>query len=161
MAKERGRRRKQKRTTVVSRWIFRFAEAVDRSDRNNVPRGTRGIYALLQQNRAGYDVVYVGISASGIRGRLAKHDKAKADGWSHFSVFEVWPNVSEDELRQLEGIIRQLYHLDARANALNLQRKMHMLSHVHEKHLKGWKRIGLPTRLAKRMGQGASSDDES
>jgi hypothetical protein len=42
--------------------------------------------------------------------------------WTHFSVFEVWPNVRDDEVGELEGLFRHLYKLDAAANKLNKQR---------------------------------------
>jgi hypothetical protein len=70
-----------------------------------------------------YNVVYVGMARTGgIRFRLRRHKKSKSKLWTHFSVFEVWPNVRDDEVGELEGLFRHLYKLDAAANKLNKQR---------------------------------------
>ncbi len=88
-----------------------------------VPRGLRGIYVLYRhrKKKGSYDVVYVGMAGgeAGIRARLRRHLKNKAGLWTHFSIFEVWDNVSEEEIRELEGLFRQIYRLDQRANSLN------------------------------------------
>ena len=76
-----------------TRWIKRLAEFRPMSEVDSVPRGTRGIYVLFRHRRVldCYDVVYVGLSKSGVRGRLRSHKRSpvKAKVWSHFSVFEV------------------------------------------------------------------------
>ena len=67
---------------------------------------------------------------SGIRRRLASHAKHKAKDWSHFSFFEVWPNVSEDEISELEGLFREIFRKDTHANHLALQKKCEKLRKV-------------------------------
>ncbi|MEO2034135.1 MAG: GIY-YIG nuclease family protein [Planctomycetaceae bacterium] len=80
-----------------------------------VPKGTRGIYVLYKRRGAKkarenhYDVVYIGMTTLGIRGRLQDHVKKMGDLWSHFSMFEVWDNISDDEIVELEGIFRHFY----------------------------------------------------
>jgi len=61
-----------------------------------VPRGTRGIYALLKiegrrkepTRGTKFDVVYIGMSRTGIRGRLRDHVVRKSGLWTHFSCLE-------------------------------------------------------------------------
>ena len=81
---------------------------------------------MLYRKRADqYDVVYIGMSATGKTGlkrRLRVHRRNKGSLWTHFSVFEVWENIRDDEIKELEGLFRQIYRYDSRANALNLQR---------------------------------------
>ncbi len=79
-----------------------------------------------------FDVVYIGMSSgkSGIRSRLASHAKHKAKEWSQFSFFEVWPNVSEDEISELEGLFREIFRKDTHANHLALQKKYGKLRRV-------------------------------
>ena len=60
--------------------------------------------------------------ASGrIRHRLYQHKRSKVSAWSHFSYYEAWDNISDVEIRELEGIFRQIYRFDSRANNLNKQ----------------------------------------
>ena len=94
---------------------------------NRVPIKTRGIYALYQEAEDGknYDLVYIGMARglkSGIRGRLSKHSKRKRDLWTHFSAYEVWDNVTEKEVEELEGLFRHLFKYDSKANSLNIQK---------------------------------------
>jgi hypothetical protein len=81
-----------------------------------------------------YDVVYVGMAGgeikSGIGGRLRSHIRKKKKQWTHFSAFEVWDNIREEEVRELEGVLRHLYRKDTRANSLAIQKKFHKLQHV-------------------------------
>ncbi len=72
-----------------------------------------------------YDVVYVGMTAAGrggVRGRLRSHSRKKAGLWSHFSVFEVWDNITTDQVAELEGLFRHFYRNDSKANGLNKQK---------------------------------------
>jgi hypothetical protein len=108
-----------------------------------VPIKTRGIYALYHRDADGfYNLVYIGMARgqkSGIRGRLAMHSKRKRDLWTHYSMFEVWDNISQDEIEELEGLFRHLFRLDATANRLNKQ--------------KGYKKLGrLRKKTAKQLG---------
>lgn len=92
-----------------------------------LPKGLRGIYVLYKTTPSDnprkpfHNVVYVGMSASGIKGRLRTHKKNKGDHWDCCSVFSVWPNVRMDEIRELEGILRHIYRFDAESQALAKQ----------------------------------------
>jgi hypothetical protein len=127
-----------------TRWIKRLAEFRPRAEADLVPGGTRGIYVLFRQRRriGCFDVVYVGLSRSGVRGRLRGHrrSRTKAKLWSHFSVFEVWDNVSDAEIAELEGLFRHVYRRDSRAVRLNIQRqrKHRPLIRVRENNLRSW-----------------------
>ena len=106
------------------RLVKKFSEHLSLSDVDRVPSGLRGIYVLYKLRAGRYNVVYVGMSATGATGikrRLRAHRKQKKALWTHFSVFEVWENIRDDEIRELEGLFRHIYRLDSRANALNLQ----------------------------------------
>lgn len=91
----------------------------------SVPQGVRGIYALYMKRGRFYDMVYIGMSGKGqngrVRNRLIQHRRKKAAAWTHFSYYEVWDNISDLEIKELEGIFRQLYRFDSRANNLNKQ----------------------------------------
>jgi hypothetical protein len=112
--------------TAAARWIKRTAEFKEKAEVDLVPRGVRGIYVLFNKRRGGerYDVVYVGLSRTGVRGRLRGHRRSPVKGrlWSHFSVLEVWDNVSDQEIGELEGLFRHIYRRDTRANKLNIQK---------------------------------------
>ena len=90
-----------------------------------VPRNLRGIYSLYKKQGKFFNMVYVGMSgkeAKGrVRARLYQHKKNKTPDWTHFSYYEVWDNISDLEIRELEGLFRQLYRFDQRANSLNKQ----------------------------------------
>lgn len=103
---------------------------------DSVPDGFRGIYAL-HRNRPRikkFDVVYVGMAdgRAGIRARLRAHanSKRKRDMWTHFSAFEVWPNITEAEIAELEGLFREIYRKDKRGNALNRQKRCKQIQQV-------------------------------
>jgi len=126
------------------RLIKRCAELVKQTTENIslVPANTRGIYTLLKyQRKTGkYDVVYVGMDGGegkgGVRSRLKTHKKRKGGLWTHFSVFEVWDNKREEEIRGLEGILRHIYRVDTRANHLAKQRSFKKLTKVRNDSLK-------------------------
>ena len=125
--------------------IKRCAEFRPREELEIVPPHIRGIYALLRYRPRlhKYDVVYIGMVGgpkAGIRGRLRSHSrsKRKSESWTHFSIFEVWENVGEEEVRELEGIFRHIYRKDTRANRLNVQRSFKKLKKVRLNKLKEW-----------------------
>jgi len=127
------------------RLIKRFSEFRSRDEIENVPPNTRGIYALLKNypRLNLYDVVYVGMaggSKAGIKGRLKRHSrsKSKSELWTHFTLFEVWPNITENEIKELEGLFRQIYRKDKRANKLNKQKQFGLLKKVREKNFSTW-----------------------
>ncbi|MGV7242112.1 GIY-YIG nuclease family protein [Caballeronia sp. M23-90] len=116
------------------RLIERKIELVRISDIDTIPKGLRGIYVLYSSADSGtsrsphYNVVYVGMSSSGIKGRLRAHRKNKEDLWNFCSVFSVWPNVREDEIRELEGILRHIYRFDPAAQELSAHKTYSKLS---------------------------------
>ena len=95
---------------------------------NSLPRGIRGFYVLYDKGI----VVYVGKAKGdgGIRQRLKRHRKFKADKWTHCSVFEVWENIRDQEISELEGLFRHIYRKDPRTNGLNQQRGYKALKEV-------------------------------
>ena len=125
--------------------IKRFSEFCSRDEIEYIPKNTRGIYALLKYRPKLklYDVVYVGMaggSQAGIKGRLKRHSKSesKSELWTHFSIFEVWPNITEDEIKELEGLFRQIYRKDKKANKLNQQKQFGPLQKVRLKKVLDW-----------------------
>jgi hypothetical protein len=56
-----------------------------------------------------------------IKNRLSKHNHSTKKKWTHFSYYEVWDNVSDLEIKEIEGLFRQLYRFDSRANFYNKQ----------------------------------------
>src|SRR5215472_11845968 len=108
------------------RLIKRCAEFHPQERVTQLPSGLRGIYVLYQENPASkrkrkqYSVVYVGMARSSIRGRLRDHSRTKRKGWTHFSVFEVWDNIRDEEVAELEGLFRHIYRRDGEANRLNV-----------------------------------------
>jgi hypothetical protein len=117
------------------RLVKRIAEFVRKERVTDLPRRRRGIYVLYKKrrplNHAGkrrerYDVVYVGMATAGrgggMRHRLSSHARSetRGDHWTHFSAFEVWDNIRDDEIAGLEGLFRHIY--GKVANALNLQK---------------------------------------
>jgi hypothetical protein len=77
------------------RLIKRCAEYIDKKDFKDLKKGLRGIYVLF---------------------------KEKSKYWTHFSVFEVWDNISDAEIEELEGLFRHFYKRDSKANKLNKQK---------------------------------------
>jgi hypothetical protein len=113
------------------RLVKSSAEFIPKDQVNQLPRGLRGIYVLYKQRSGAhpkYEVLYVGMAAAGrrtgLRGRLSSHARSKRKGklWTHFSAFEVWDNIRDDEVAELEGLFRHIYRRDPAANRLNIQR---------------------------------------
>lgn len=125
--------------------IKNCAEFLTKDDIKNIPPLTRGIYALLRYRKKlhMYDVVYIGMvggtKGAGIRGRLRVHKRKKGNLWTHCSIFEVWDNIREEEVRELEGILRHIFRKDSHANKLGIQRSFKKLSKARrESQKKGW-----------------------
>lgn len=99
-----------------------------------VPKNIRGIYALYQKEGKFYNLVYIGMSGKGANGRLKarlkKHKENKNKNWTHFSYYEVWDNINDQEILELEGLFRQLYRYDSRANTFNKQQSHKPLNKV-------------------------------
>jgi hypothetical protein len=115
----------------------RCVEFQHRDDFDNVPRGIRGIYALLRQRPRArrFDVVYIGMARKGVRARLKSH---KSDLWTHFSVYEVFDNVKGEEIEELEGLLRHIYRRDSWANSMNTQKAFGKLARVRSRGLSEW-----------------------
>jgi len=96
------------------RLVKRYAEFCPISQIKMIPSGTRGLYVLLKLRpglsrrsvRDKFDVVYIGMARGlkgGIKSRLRSHKRKKPELWTHFSVYEVWDNITESEVEELEG----------------------------------------------------------
>jgi hypothetical protein len=122
------------------RLIKRCAEFRPRKDADSIPHRTRGIYALLAaESKDRFNVVYVGMAGgpkAGVHGRVMAHKKKD---WTHFSVYEVWDNISASEVAELEGLFRHIYRKDSRANHLNLQRRFNRLLKTRDNNFRRWK----------------------
>jgi hypothetical protein len=108
---------------------------------DDVPDRTRGIYALYKRKGKFYDLVYVGMARgvkTGIKGRLRSHKRHKNGLWTHYSVFEVWDNIVESEVEELEGLFRHLFKKDRKANSLNKQKSFKKLGKVRRRSEKEW-----------------------
>ena len=120
------------------RLIKRKQEHLPQLEINDLPTGLRGIYVLYQYRRkkGSFNVVYVGMARAGggggIRGRLKRHRRRKKELWTHCSVYEVWENIRDEEVIELEGLFRQIYALDQRANQLNRHRSFGLLKQVEK-----------------------------
>ncbi len=114
----------------------------------DLPRKIRGIYVLhkYRSRLDKYDVVYIGmtIEGGGVRSRLKRHKNSKTKGalWTHFSLFQVWDNINPDEIEELEGLFREIYRMDNRANKLNKQKKYGKLQKVICHSAAEWPREG-------------------
>lgn len=102
-----------------------------------LPPGLRGIYVLYRHvparsgRRSRHEVVYVGMATTGgIRGRLRSHRRSKRDLWTHCAVFEVWDNIRDEAVAELEGLFRHVYRHDSAASALNKQRTVKAMKRV-------------------------------
>jgi hypothetical protein len=122
------------------RFFKRSKEFLNIDQVDEVPKKLRGIYVLYnvqpgQKRRKVYDLRYIGMSATGIGSRLRSHKKSrrKKDKWTHFSIFEVWDNVTRAEITELEGLARHLYRYDSTASTLNIQRGFRQLSTLRKR----------------------------
>jgi len=130
------------------RLIKRCSEYIPVSKINRMPLGLRGIYVLYKHRprKDNFDVVYVGMTLKGkggIRGRLKGHRRKKLGLWTHCSIYEVWENVRDDEIAELEGLFRHIYRYDSGANSLNKQRGFRKLKRVHDSNFQNWGKEGL------------------
>ena len=98
----------------ILRLIRHCAEFCPQDEIAKIPDETRGIYALLHHNpkqgEKAYNVVYIGMSRRGVKGRLMAHRRSrrKSGLWTHFSVYSVWPNITDGEIEELEGLFRAI-----------------------------------------------------
>jgi hypothetical protein len=70
--------------------------------------------------------------------RLRSHVRRKKDLWTHFSAFEVWENIRNEEIVELEGLFRHLYRRDSRANALNKARRFKKMDKIKQQKFTNW-----------------------
>lgn len=129
------------------RFIKNRSERLSKEEVSKIPGDARGIYALLCQNKrveTRFDVVYIGMARGnmGVAGRLRSHkrSKTKSSLWTHFSVYEVWDNITDAEIEELEGLFRHIYRRDGNANAINKQRSFKKLSKLRNNNPKEWNR---------------------
>jgi hypothetical protein len=107
----------------ASLYFKNFFEFVPVDEISSLPKKIRGLYALYEKDEEGYyNLRYVGMTDGGAKGRLNKHSIAKSGKWSHCSVYEVWDNVTQEQIRELEALFRHTLRLDATASGLNIQR---------------------------------------
>ena len=122
-----------------------------RAEIHDIGGKRRGIYVLYRKRghietkrgklKERYDVLYVGMTDKSIRVRLKSHAKSKRKKkWTHFSAYAVWPNITKDEIRELEGLFRHLYRRDGRANIMNLQKGSKGIREVRAKNTVEWQR---------------------
>ncbi len=119
------------------RLIKRCAEYISIDKINSIPKGLRGIYVLYNNS----DVVYVGMTTGGrggIRVRLRRHRAKKANLWTRCSIFEVWDNIRDEEIAELEGLFRHIYRHDSVANRLNAQRGFKLMQMVTDNDIANW-----------------------
>jgi hypothetical protein len=120
---------------------FRLKTEID-----ELPDSVRGIYVLLKHRpklTKKYDVVYIGMARRGVGGvksRLLKHKRSVRKGslWTHFSVYSVWPNISDDEVAELEGLFRHIYRRDTHANKLAKQKGFRSLKPTVRNNFSKW-----------------------
>ena len=128
------------------RLIRSCLEFQDRSEIKNLGKHRRGIYVLYQiegikvkRKVPIYEVVYIGMTDSDMAKRLRSHNRSKIKKWTHFSVYSVWPNITKDEILELEGLFRHIYRRSKNANAFNIQRGSNDLRKIRVKNLHEWK----------------------
>ncbi len=107
---------------TMLRLIKRKEEFVPIEAIDTLPGKLRGIYVLYKCSRnKRFNVVYIGMSTDGMRGRLKSHRKSKTGMWTHCSLYEVWDNIRNGEILELEGVMRHIYRKDEKANLINRQ----------------------------------------
>jgi hypothetical protein len=86
------------------------------------------------------EVIYVGMTTSGVYSRLKEHYSSakKSRKWTHFSIFQVWDNILDDEVVDLEGILRHMYRFNKRAK-LQGAKSYNKLTNVTHKTFDAWK----------------------
>jgi RNA-splicing ligase RtcB len=126
------------------RLIKRCTGFLPKSDCRKIKRGIRGIYVLFEEvskrGKEYYDVMYIGMARKSMNRRLITHaeSKSKKSLWTHFSVYEVWDNIRDDEIQELEGILRHIYRKDTQANAINKQRGFKPLRKLTDNKVSRW-----------------------
>jgi hypothetical protein len=105
--------------------------------REHVPSNVRGVYVLYNSpDGEEMNVVYIGMSRGekyGVGRRLESHVKTKRGHWTHFSVYEVWDNITKSQVEGLEGLFRHAYARDKNANNLAVQKTSALLTRIRRK----------------------------
>lgn len=121
------------------RLIKHCVEFLSKEEIKQLPPLSRGVYVLYKYRpkKKKYDVVYIGMAGghkkSGMDKRLRSHRRRKGEYWTHFSAFEVWENIREEEVRELEGILRHIFRKDSKANTLGTQKSFNKLTRIRKK----------------------------
>ena len=77
---------------------------------------------------------------AGMPARVTRHARKFPKGaWTHFSIFEVWDNMAEAEVRELEGLLRHIFRFDPAALGENRQRGFGKLRRVRVNDLRQWR----------------------
>lgn len=110
--------------TSTSLLFKNFYEFISVNDLPSIPAKIRGIYALYCEEGKYMNLMYVGMTDAGAKGRLKRHknSKRKEDRWTHCSIFEVWDNITAEQIKELEALFRHALRLDASASSLNIQK---------------------------------------
>ena len=107
----------------VSLLFKSFHEYVPLDRIKDLKPGMRGIYALYQEVGKSRNLMYVGMTDGGAKGRIGRHSAGKKTGlWSHCSIFEVWDNITQEQIDELEALFRHALRLDDSASSLNIQK---------------------------------------
>jgi hypothetical protein len=126
------------------RLIKNAREYLPQNECNMIPSKIRGVYVLYKRRGRvnaqshHFDFVYIGMASSNIRRRVNSHKNTKGSLWTHFSFYEVWDNISDEEIAELEGLFRHLYKYDSKANSLNRQKGYKKLDQVRKRSDLNW-----------------------
>jgi hypothetical protein len=121
------------------RFIKRISKGfISKNDIASIPDGLRGIYVLYKlekvkrPSKAAHNVVYIGLATNGFKGRLRSHrdSEKKKDQWDACALYEVWDNVRDEEIEELEGLFRHVFRKDSLSNTLAVQRNYKHLEHL-------------------------------
>jgi hypothetical protein len=130
------------------RFFKRCAEFLSKDLIRDIPLNTRGIYSLMIKKNNIYETVYIGMAGgekAGIRGRILSHSKSnkknkdKNTSWTHFSIYEVFDNINNQEIREIEGIMRHIYSKSNSSISQNRQRSYKGLTNIKDNDIKFWK----------------------
>ena len=99
--------------TYVSPKIKRCSEHIPFNEINSFPRGIRGIYVLYKKRPKlkTYNVFYIEMAKgkNGVWSRLRRHCSSKSKLCTHCSIFEVWNNIHDEKIEEMEGLFRYIY----------------------------------------------------
>jgi hypothetical protein len=105
--------------------------------KTHISRNIRGVYVLYDSPDGNeMNVVYIGMSRGkivGVGARLEDHKKNKPDLWTHFSVYEVWDNITEAQVEELEGFFRHVYARDTKSQGLSKSKTYDLLTRIRRK----------------------------